>query len=305
MKPELCILFYYAFNIASVAIPFAFIAFTIQRFCLLLYHTKHFFKTKRWIVLCIAGHWLAEFIISLPFVFRTTRKCTNVFWMTVYTLVTAVLLPSLVNFILNSMIFGHVRSSTRRVQPQNPSAWASRITTQQENRQQAPKISRREISLLRQMIFMFAVYTLVTAVVVPSLVNFILNSMIFGHVRSSTRRVQPQNPSAWASRITTQQENRQQAPKISRREISLLRQMIFMFAMFIGGWSPVFIVDIFLQLVNVNTMITAVTILFGEYVSNRALVYDENIRPNITRRNMAKPRWATVRRLSSVKEILT
>ncbi|CAF0859162.1 unnamed protein product [Adineta ricciae] len=231
MKPELCILFYYAFNIASLAIPFAFIAFTIQRFCSLLYHTKHFFKTKRWIALCIASQWFVEFIISLPFVFRTSRKCTNEFWMTVY--------------------------------------------------------------------------TLVTAVVVPSLVNFILNSMIFGHVRSSTRRVQPQNPSAWASRITTQQENRQQAPKISRREISLLRQMIFMFAMFIGGWSPVFIVDIFLQLVNVNTMITAVTILFGEYVSNRALVYDENIRPNITRRNMAKPRWATVRRLSSVKEILT
>ncbi|CAF0772539.1 unnamed protein product [Adineta ricciae] len=217
MKPELCILFYYAFNIASVAIPFAFIAFTIQRFCLLLYHTKHFFKTKRWIVLCIAGHWLAEFIISLPFVFRTTRKCTNVFWMTVYTLVTAVLLPSLV--------------------------------------------------------------------------NFILNSMIFGHVRSSTRRVQPQNPSAWASRITTQQENRQQAPKISRREISLLRQMIFMFAMFIGGWSPVFIVDIFLQLRLIELIAPpisyCVTFIFcfhqfqHQYISNRVLVYDENIQPNI------------------------
>lgn len=102
------------------------------------------------------------------------------------------------------------------------------------------------------------------AVVLPLLINIILNSLIFVHVRSSTRRVQPQIRSAWTNRVTAQQEERQHIPKLTRREISLLRQMIFMFMMFIGGWSPVFIVNIFLQLKKIHTIITALTILFSE-----------------------------------------
>ncbi|UJR19342.1 hypothetical protein I4U23_022471 [Adineta vaga] len=397
-ESTLCTLLYYAFNIACIAIPFSFVAFTIHRFCSLLYHTKQFFKTKKWIIICISSHWFIQFLISLPFVFRTHRQCSNELWMTIYTFITAVVLPSLINLILNTLIFLHVRSSTRRVQPQVLSAWTSEMMNQQRQRQQIPKISRREISLLRQMILMFlmficgwiptllinimillidldfiipvmsmvfseicvigiifnlfvrnyelrelpdicilffyifniasigipfafvaftiqrfcsllyhtkqffktkkwiiicisshwfiqflislpfvfrthrqcsnelwmTIYTFITAVVLPSLINLILNTLIFLHVRSSTRRVQPQVLSAWTSEMMNQRRQRQQILKISRREISLLRQMILMFLMFICGWSPVFIVNIILQLKKVNTIIVASTILFSE-----------------------------------------
>ena len=69
MPASLCILFQYAFNIASMQGPCAFVAFTIHRFCAIVYHTKAFFKTKRWVILCISMQWIFVFILSLAFVF--------------------------------------------------------------------------------------------------------------------------------------------------------------------------------------------------------------------------------------------
>jgi hypothetical protein len=69
ISPTLCIFFHYAFNVASVEIGFAFVAFTIHRFCSTIYHTKALFKTKQWVVICITSQWIGQFVISLPFVF--------------------------------------------------------------------------------------------------------------------------------------------------------------------------------------------------------------------------------------------
>jgi hypothetical protein len=69
ISPTFCIFFHYAFNVASVEIAFAFVAFTIHRFCSILYHTKPLFKTKKWVIICISSQWIGQFIISLPFVF--------------------------------------------------------------------------------------------------------------------------------------------------------------------------------------------------------------------------------------------
>jgi hypothetical protein len=74
------------------------------------------------------------------------------------------------------------------------------------------------------------------AVVVPLLTNTVFNVLIFNNVRASTRRVQPQTNST----ITNTSINQQ--PRISHREISLLKQMIFMFCAFIGGWTPVYVI---------------------------------------------------------------
>lgn len=49
---NLCILLFYAYNIA---VPFAFVSFTIHRFCSIIYHTKPFFKTRKCVAICIAS----------------------------------------------------------------------------------------------------------------------------------------------------------------------------------------------------------------------------------------------------------
>ena len=75
-----------------------------------------------------------------------------------------------------------------------------------------------------------SIYIIVYLVAIPSILFLILNILIFIYVRSSSRRVQSQIHSG---------ENPQ--PKINRRDIVLLRHMILMFCIFIGGWAPVYI----------------------------------------------------------------
>lgn len=57
-----------------------------------------------------------------------------------------------------------------------------------------------------------------------------INVIIFKYVRSSTNRVQPAD-------FTIHNVRRQ---PIARRDLHLLRHMIAMFCIFIGGWAPIF-----------------------------------------------------------------
>jgi hypothetical protein len=68
--PNMCLFLLYTYNIASMEIPFSFVTFSVHRLCSIRYHTKPFFKTKRWVVICIGSQWIGEFVISLPFIFR-------------------------------------------------------------------------------------------------------------------------------------------------------------------------------------------------------------------------------------------
>lgn len=83
------------------------------------------------------------------------------------------------------------------------------------------------------------IYIFLTAAVIPLLINTILNIRIFIYVTHSSNRIQPQNLSATASNT-----NRHQQTRISRRDISLLKNMIFIFLMFIIGRTPTFIINI-------------------------------------------------------------
>ena len=94
---------------------------------------------------------------------------------------------------------------------------------------------------------------------VPMLINTVLNIRIFAYVRNSTHRVQPQ-----AVTTITNENNNQQQLKLSRREISLLRQMIFMFAMFIGGWTPVFSILIISQYIYIDQSIVQSFVIVSE-----------------------------------------
>jgi len=88
------------------------------------------------------------------------------------------------------------------------------------------------------------------AVVLPSIINIIFNVLIFKNVRNSTRRVQQQPP----SNVTNGNNN--QGPRISRRDISLLKQMIVMFLLFVGGWTPVYTLIIIADYIYVSPLVS-------------------------------------------------
>ncbi len=102
------------------------------------------------------------------------------------------------------------------------------------------------------------IYTFTMAAIVPSLINAIVNVCIFTYVRSSSRRVRPQTKTAVTNMINTQE------PRISRREISLLRQMIFMFSMFVGGWTPVYLTVLIFYFDAYNLMIFYLATVLAE-----------------------------------------
>ncbi|CAF3919654.1 unnamed protein product [Rotaria sordida] len=131
-----CTLLFYAYNVAGVAVPFAFVTFSINRLCLIVYHAKPFFKKKRWLIICIVCQWIGEFIISLPSIFRKEPYCNTELWGRIYTCMMAVFVPSFINIMLNIAIFIRVRSATRRVQPRTNN------TSENSNRIQQARISR-------------------------------------------------------------------------------------------------------------------------------------------------------------------
>jgi hypothetical protein len=101
------------------------------------------------------------------------------------------------------------------------------------------------------------IYTLVTAVILPLLMNIVLNICIFVYVRKSSNRVRAQDISAVTS------GNHNQHPRISRRDISLLKQMIFIFTMFIVGWTPALIINT----VNVVIFVDFIILMVSLYLS--------------------------------------
>jgi hypothetical protein len=54
------------------------------------------------------------------------------------------------------------------------------------------------------------------------------------HVRASTRRLQPRSIN------TIENGDNNQRPRISRRDISVLQQMMIAFFIFIVGWTPIY-----------------------------------------------------------------
>jgi hypothetical protein len=102
------------------------------------------------------------------------------------------------------------------------------------------------------------IYTFITAVLLPILINIVLNICIFIHVRNSSRRIQPLTVGTLISGVNNQQL------RISRRDISLLKQMILIFTMFILGWIPIASVHIADIVEPVDSVITAAVTLLSE-----------------------------------------
>lgn len=79
---------------------------------------------------------------------------------------------------------------------------------------------------------------------IPVFLFIPINLLIYRHVRSSTRRIQPQ-----AGPANVQQK------KLNQRDMVLLRHMGLMFFVFIGGWAPVFLISVISDYVFVHSII--------------------------------------------------
>ncbi len=64
--PNTCTFLVYAQMLCTLQVPLAFLIFSIHRLCSIVYHTKPFFKTKLWVVICVISQWITGFVLSLP-----------------------------------------------------------------------------------------------------------------------------------------------------------------------------------------------------------------------------------------------
>lgn len=83
-------------------------------------------------------------------------------------------------------------------------------------------------------------------VVIPSIIFLITNTMIYYYVRSSSRRIQPDHASG-----------RRRSMRISPRDLHLLRHMIVMFCIFVGGWAPSYLLPIVSSYTEVSPILSS------------------------------------------------
>ncbi|CAM4789098.1 unnamed protein product [Rotaria magnacalcarata] len=83
-----------------------------------------------------------------------------------------------------------------------------------------------------------ACYRMAMVVIFPSCVSLIANGIIFNLVHSSSRRILPHREISSTSIINLRRR------KLSHRDIYLLKHMIFMLVVYIGGWGPIYIVAV-------------------------------------------------------------
>jgi len=62
-----CTFLFYIQSICTCQISFSFTILTINRYCLIKYPAKGFFKTNKFMGICIASQWIAACVMSLPF----------------------------------------------------------------------------------------------------------------------------------------------------------------------------------------------------------------------------------------------
>lgn len=51
--------------ICTIQVPLSIVAVSIHRFCIIIYHTNTFFRTKRWVFTCILLQWILGILLSL------------------------------------------------------------------------------------------------------------------------------------------------------------------------------------------------------------------------------------------------
>jgi hypothetical protein len=61
-----CALYMYIQLACNCQLAFAFIVIPVHRYFPIVYHSKIFFRTKKWLILCLIGQWLMGLLVPLP-----------------------------------------------------------------------------------------------------------------------------------------------------------------------------------------------------------------------------------------------
>ncbi|UJR16048.1 hypothetical protein I4U23_002962 [Adineta vaga] len=147
-----CTFLFYIQSICLCECSFAFVTFTINRFFAIVYHTEQFFKTKKFMFICIANQWIVGGLVSLPFTFYVNSYCGVPQWLLVYTVIIAIIIPVLFTLSLNVAIYKYVHSSSLRIHPQMTTTAGGVIIRPK------PTINRRDLYLLKHTVFMFSMF---------------------------------------------------------------------------------------------------------------------------------------------------
>ena len=96
-------------------------------------------------------------------------------------------------------------------------------------------------------------------VIVPASISGVTNTLIYLHVRSSSRRVQGPVASSVSNRNA-----------VNRRDIFLLKHMIILLGIFLVGWAPWLIIEI----VQYFTAVSNIPIYISNVIFQLALLAD-------------------------------
>ncbi len=167
----ICVFVFIVPTILTLEIPLSFATISIHRFCSVVYYHKNFFKTKKWIFICILGQWIFGILSILPILsgiqlvrvflcknydivfYFYIQYCGTPQWVNIYKLIFIVIVPSIIFLVINILIYGNVRSSSRRVQ-----STSMPIPENNSNNARPLQISRRDVHLLRHMVVMLCIF---------------------------------------------------------------------------------------------------------------------------------------------------
>jgi hypothetical protein len=65
---DICILIDYTHVACTIQVPLSLIVISVHRFYSIVYHTKLFFKSKQWVIICIASQWIFGLLVALPMI---------------------------------------------------------------------------------------------------------------------------------------------------------------------------------------------------------------------------------------------
>ncbi|CAF4265153.1 unnamed protein product, partial [Adineta steineri] len=153
-----CPILFFTIIICTCQLPFTFLMITINRFCSIIYTAKPFFKTKKFVAICIATQWIGGFLVAIPFPIFIKPYCVLPPWMMMYVLIVVEIIPPIVTLVLNLLIFKHVHTSSRRIQAGNGITQHNTTSAVITNAiKELRKASRRDLNLLKHTLVMFGI----------------------------------------------------------------------------------------------------------------------------------------------------
>ncbi|UJR38845.1 hypothetical protein I4U23_031510 [Adineta vaga] len=143
-------------NIISCLVVHSLVVITISRCFTICFPMKRFYKNKTWAYSSISVQWMFTLLISIPILLHNSKLSVGDIgfysWIWPYTLSVIVTIPVIVNIIFNGIIAVFVRSSSRRVHEVNVVITSATNKNHQQH--------RRDIKLLKHIIFLFIVFIL-------------------------------------------------------------------------------------------------------------------------------------------------